>query len=301
MREPAQDDTHNHQAARAGAVSRSATRWGHSAAPAAKGTRRITNSTAGPWSKTVRICEGTLMNRIEAATGPGLPRRKLRASARELPGARRCRRKFLRQFPGGFRDETYLEWERDYKVDAHGRWRDALGEAELARLLAAGEYREVAQRAVRVEQRTRHSMIFSFEKMALRDAVKSGEGARAFARGLHAFLHGTGPLEQRFEAWVGVVAGLPRRQTRVLTWPMVTVWGFLAQPGTHIFLKPTVIRLAAAAYGYDLPYRSRPNWETYAALLELAAIVRADLRDLAPRDMIDIQSFLWVQGSDEYA
>ena len=28
--------------------------------------------------------------------------------------------------------------------------------------------------------------------------------------------------------------------------------------------------------------------------------VRRDLRDLRPRDMIDIQSFLWVQGSDEY-
>jgi hypothetical protein len=29
--------------------------------------------------------------------------------------------------------------------------------------------------------------------------------------------------------------------------------------------------------------------------------VRRDLRDLRPRDMIDIQSFMWVQGSDEYA
>jgi hypothetical protein len=28
--------------------------------------------------------------------------------------------------------------------------------------------------------------------------------------------------------------------------------------------------------------------------------VRRDLRDLRPRDLIDIQSFLWVQGSDEY-
>jgi hypothetical protein len=47
-------------------------------------------------------------------------------------------------------------------------------------------------------------------------------------------------------------------------------------------------------------YRSRPNWETYAELLRLARAVRKDLRDLHPRDMIDIQSFLWVQGSDEY-
>ena len=28
--------------------------------------------------------------------------------------------------------------------------------------------------------------------------------------------------------------------------------------------------------------------------------VSRDLRDLRPRDQIDIQSFIWVQGSDEY-
>jgi hypothetical protein len=38
-----------------------------------------------------------------------------------------------------------------------------------------------------------------------------------------------------------------------------------------------------------------------ASLLEFAELIRRDLRDLRPRDMIDIQSFIWVQGSDEYA
>ena len=28
--------------------------------------------------------------------------------------------------------------------------------------------------------------------------------------------------------------------------------------------------------------------------------LRAGLHDMRPRDMIDLQSFLWVQGSDEY-
>ena len=93
---------------------------------------------------------------------------------------------------------------------------------------------------------------------------------------------------------------MPRRQTRVLTWPVVTVFPFLAQPDRHIFLKPNVSRVAAAQYGFDLGYLSRPNWRTYASLLELADLVRADLRDLRPRDLIDVQSFLWVQGSDEY-
>jgi hypothetical protein len=215
-------------------------------------------------------------------------------------GAEACRRKFLRYFPGGFEDETYLDWERDYKWEAHERWEEALGRAEFRRLQRAGEFAEVAQRAVRVEQRTRHSMLFSFEKMALRDAVKSEAGARAFAEGLYELLHGGGKPERRFDRWVEAVEALPRRQTRVLTWPMVTVWGFLAQPDTHIFLKPTVTRAAAAKYGFDFRYKSRPNWETYASLLELAEAVRRDQRALGPRDMIDVQSFLWVQGSDEY-
>lgn len=215
-------------------------------------------------------------------------------------GAAACRRKFLRYFPGGFGDAKYLDWERDYKWEAHERWEEALGRAEFRRLLRAGEFAEAAARAVRVEQRTRHSMIFSFEKMALRDAVKSEAGARAFAEGLYEFLHGGGRLERRFDRWVETVAALPRRQTRVLTWPMVTVWGFLAQPDRHIFLKPTVTRAAAAKYGFDLKYKSRPNLETYARLLELAERVRREQGDLGPRDMIDVQSFLWVQGSDEY-
>jgi hypothetical protein len=28
--------------------------------------------------------------------------------------------------------------------------------------------------------------------------------------------------------------------------------------------------------------------------------VKRDTRDLRPRDMIDVQSFIWVQGSEEY-
>jgi hypothetical protein len=78
------------------------------------------------------------------------------------------------------------------------------------------------------------------------------------------------------------------------------VFGFMARPKVHMFLKPTVTRAAAGAYGFDFRYESTPSWRTYAELLSFARTVRADLRDLKPRDMIDIQSFLWVQGSAEY-
>ncbi|HEU5050330.1 MAG TPA: hypothetical protein VFU00_08420 [Gemmatimonadales bacterium] len=213
-------------------------------------------------------------------------------------GAVRCRRKFLRFFPGGFRDETYLEWERDYKWAAHEQWEARLGETEFTALLAAGEHAEIAQRAVRIESRT--NLLFSFEKMALRDAVRTPAGAARFAQGLFDLLHAEGALAERFQAWCEVVAALPRRQTRVLTWPLATVFGFIAQPARHFFLKPMVTRAAAREYGIDFGYVSRPDAEAYERLLGFARIVRRDLHDLRPRDMIDIQSFLWVQGSDEY-
>ena len=213
-------------------------------------------------------------------------------------GAAACRRRFLRYFPGGFADETYVAWERNYKADAATAWRLQLNRARFEQLLQAGQYREVASAAIRIESRT--NLLFSFEKMALRDAVGTPAGARRFAQGLYQFLHGEGAMEERFTGWTAAMAALPRRQTRVVTWPAVTVFGFLAQPRRHIFLKPNVTRNAAVRYGFPFTYESRPTWSVYRQLLEFASVIRADVADLGPRDLIDIQSFMWVQGSEEY-
>ena len=212
--------------------------------------------------------------------------------------AQRCRAKFLRFFPDGFQDETYIDWERGYKQEAHEKWEASLGKSKYLTLLRDGNYDEIAKIAVQIESRT--NLLFSFEKMALRDAVRMNNGAQQFARGLYDFLHGRGGPQQRFERWCEVVADLPRKQTRVLTWPIVTVFGFIAQPEEHIFLKPNVTRTAAREYDFDFQYRSKPNWDTYTNLIEFARTIERDQADLAPRDMIDLQSFIWVQGSDEY-
>ena len=114
------------------------------------------------------------------------------------------------------------------------------------------------------------------------------------------FVYGPAGAAAKFERWCKTVAELPRKQTRVLTWPLVTVFGFLTLPRTHIFLKPNVTRAAAREYGFDLRYQSAPSWDTYANFLRYAHVVRRDLSALQPRDMSDIQSFIWVQGSAEY-
>lgn len=210
----------------------------------------------------------------------------------------RARRKFLRIFPKGFRDPDYVELERAYKWSAHLAWRGALGREMFAAALAEKRFGEIAAMAVRIESRT--NLLFSFEKMALRDAVRSHAGAKIFTRALFDLLYADRALEARFAAWIDAIDRLPRRQTRVLTWPLVTVFGFIARPDLFFFFKPTVTREAALRYGEPLPYASRPSWPVYRDLLAFVSKVRSDIRDLRPRDMIDMQSFLWVQGSEEY-
>jgi len=224
--------------------------------------------------------------------------RQAPSSTKLTRAARSCRAKFLGYYPRGFVDEDYVDLERGYKWAAHKRWNAELSQDSFESLLSSEKYKEIAARAVAIESRT--NLLFSFEKMALRDAVKSQAGARAFSEGLHALLYGSASIEARFNDWIRTVGNLPRRQTRVLTWPVLTVMGFLAQPSVHMYLKPMVTKKAAERYGFDFEYASRPAWHTYSSLLQFARTVSRDLHDMHPRDMIDIQSFLWVQGSDEY-
>ena len=106
-----------------------------------------------------------------------IPKRKPRAAVPPLNRARRkrpvkppqpsrliarARRKFLHAFPGGFRDETYLDWERDYKWQAHLRWRENLSEATFRRLIDQRQFEAVAKLASSIESRT--NLLFSFEK-----------------------------------------------------------------------------------------------------------------------------------------
>jgi hypothetical protein len=210
----------------------------------------------------------------------------------------RCREKFLRKFPSGFHDEKYIQRERDHKWEAHLAWYEQLNQEEYKRLLALRQYQEIAQRALGIEDRTK--LLYSFEKLALRDAVRAEVGAEIFARGLFSYIYPGDPAQKTFDQFTRVLTLLPRKQTRVLTWPLQTVFSFIAQPAHHIFLEPRIAQIAAEYYQFKLEYKSQVNWGTYQRMLAFAGQVREDLADLKPRDMIDLQSFIRVQGSEEY-
>lgn len=208
------------------------------------------------------------------------------------------RKRFLRFFPKGFYDPLYIDWEHTYKSEAHKLWQKNLNPTEYKRLLQQREFVEIASRALQVESKT--TFLFSFEKMALRDAVRSTRGATIFAEGLYNLLHERAPLKQRFIEWIVSVSELPRKQSRVLSWPIVTFFPYIAQPERYMIMKPTAMRVAAQELGFDLDYTSTPNFTTYERLLTFGALTKEALKDLKPRNFHDVQTFLWVIGSSEY-
>lgn len=208
------------------------------------------------------------------------------------------KRRFLRFFPRGFEDERYTEWERTYKWDAHRHFIRLLGKSEFKQLIERGQFLEIGQRALQVESGT--NFLFSFEKMALRDALRTTHGAENFASGLYQLLHGRESLKDRFVQWIMAVAEMPRTKSRVLSWPILTFFPFIAQPSRYMILKPTAMRVAATELDYDFDYSSKPSFRTYESLMEFAELTRAGIADLNPLNFHDIQTFLWVIGSAEY-
>ena len=85
-------------------------------------------------------------------------------------------------------------------MEPHLRWQESLGETTYRRLIANRQFTEVARLAIAIDSRT--NLLFSFEKMALRDAVRSPAGAKAFATALFELLHGTEAPDARFASWV---------------------------------------------------------------------------------------------------
>lgn len=207
----------------------------------------------------------------------------------------KSRRKFMRSFKEGFYDENYKSWERDFKWSAHERWQEVLNKKEFKRLLMERDYEEIAARALRVESNS--ALLFSYEEKALYDGLKTREGAELFSKGLYQYLYGTAPLEKRFKLWIETFEKLPFKTDSVLTWPVVTVFGFIARPETHGFLKSSTVKSAEENYGLRFKYYSKPNWEGYRDYLNLCEQVKIDLKDLKPRDMIDVDSFLSMQSS----
>jgi Protein of unknown function (DUF3553) len=239
-----------------------------------------------------------LITKYKAGQGKRLPLGKQKPGFIPFPKAVQ---NFLSYFPNGFMDPKYLEGgnsERAYKLSASKSMREALGRDIFSDLLGQGKFEDICDRAKSVVNKT--NLIDSHEKMALADGLATEEHQKRFAESLWALLYSSDQIQPRFKQFADTLV-----EINAAKWPIATYFLFITFPDDHMFLKPEVTKNAANVLGTEINYRPELNWLTYSLVLKLAKEVRDKLvKDgrpmLAPRDMIDVQSFIWVTAPGYY-
>ena len=139
-------------------------------------------------------------------------------------------------------------------------------------------------------QKVMHStnLIFANEKMSLSDGLKGLSEQKSFALALNYMLHSDEPFESRFDRF-----SLMLEDIGAAKWTTATYFPFLVHPSKYMFVKPTVTQASAEVCRFEIAYTPKLNWQTYAAVLRFSSYLYEALADLQPRDMIDVQSFMW--------
>lgn len=228
---------------------------------------------------------------------PGKPRKSAKVEATPI-SVEEAKERFLARFPEGFNDASYIggtvkgtRKERAYKVDAHKNFVEDVGGGRYEQLLSE-DPAELCERLKRAMRST--NLASPYEKASLADALDQVDHCIPYLQALGGILTDRVADESAFEAYFKALSELPAEGSSPAKWPNATIFPYLYDPCIHIFLKPEVTKGAARSIRIDLNYRPLPNWLTYSRLLEIADKFLTQLRPLGAKDMIDVQSFIWV-------
>lgn len=202
---------------------------------------------------------------------------------------------FLQEFPGGFRGERFHFHERSHKEEIRDEVQRQLSRDAMRGMLDEGNFREVCARAMKLTGARANAMIFKNEKMALRDGLVADEAAKKFAEALFGVLHGEGDFDRRFSAFANCL-----EEIGAAKWTVATYFLFFSDPTRHMFVKPTITQNAAEICAYELNYRPELNARTYRCVMDFSTYLHKQISALEPRDMIDVQSFMWCIAPGTY-
>ncbi len=200
---------------------------------------------------------------------------------------------FLRKFPGGFSNEAYVAAERNYKEAARRQALERLSRDALDELLEEGNHSEACRRAkknLKITNVVDWRASDDLWKQVLGDDARE----RAFASGLRTLLYGSRSEETAFEQFVSWLDSLGTAR-----WPLSTYFRWIVFPDREVLVQPDSVTRAAAAWRYDVGYRSEVAWDGYRRIREFFQVVRdelaeAGLAEVKPRDFIDVQYFMRV-------
>ncbi len=188
----------------------------------------------------------------------------------------------------GFSDKRYLEEEREYKVKTMEKTQKLLGEEELRGLIEKGKYEKVRDRLIEIGRDNNLLWTNIPPKGDLNILHQDDLDLPAFCEAFFDLIYGNGDSPQRLERYLEYVEseGLSSK------WTFPTYFLFFCHPDKDMFVKPKAWTWAFETLS-DAEL-GEVSGENYRSALDLANSLRQALNDLGPRDMIDVQSFIWV-------
>ena len=196
-----------------------------------------------------------------------------------------------------FQSERYFEWERQYKVDLTTEWQATVTEDRLNAAIEGGAPLPYAAEVSTLFTKT--NLLPWRYSMCIKD-FGTPEKARTFLEALRALLFdqevAAAPIDAfndhmrpLYDAYLREGAIKPASHSI----PSLALW--LSDPQHHFFIRPEVVNRAARILtGGVLEGQVQVMTSAYySRVLALAQTVRSDIAELRPRDMIDVQGFLW--------
>jgi hypothetical protein len=188
------------------------------------------------------------------------------------------------EHPGFVDDEVAYKQETVKKAQA---W---LNRPELDRLIAAADYDTFLERLTKLGQDN---------NLLWRRVPSSGDTAvlthptldpPTFCTQIRNLLHGDRPSPDRLQTFADYCAAhdLPSK------WPFPTYLLFITHPQTEFFVKPHTAEWFLKFMGQPETVAAPPTAVIYQIIREKAANLLPALRIYGVRDMVDVQSFIWV-------
>lgn len=193
---------------------------------------------------------------------------------------------FLANYENGFEGQTYKDRERDYKDKAHNLIVELLEFDVFKDLIECNNYDEIVKRTLKVVNST--NLIFPNEKMALKDGLNTDELKEKFSQILFDVLFNRDDEQSNFEKFIYFLESINADK-----WTIASYFQFFMYPNEYIFIKPSITQKIAEISAYDIEYTPQLNWNTFSKVQQFSKYFRKNIESLHPKDMIDVQSFIW--------
>ncbi len=193
----------------------------------------------------------------------------------------------------GFQHPHFVKDEIDYKRKAVKQTRELIGRKLYKEQLAAGNYDEIISRLEKACRQTNLMYIAQPRNGDLAILYADGLNKWEFCQQVYALLYDDRPTPDKIDSFAEYCLNnqLPIR------WPFASYLLFITKPSAEVFVKPRVAKWFMQFMGFGEKYTSELSADMYEQFKKSWHGLKAELGgfgDLPAKDMIDIQSLLWV-------